>query len=192
MRTPVVWTALLATALVPVAIAATSPFLQYRDAIYIAAGFAGILALALLLFQPLLAANLLPGPAPGESRRWHRGLGLLLVVLVVAHVGGLWLTSPPDVVDVLLFRSPTPFSVWGALAMWAALAAAIVAASRRRLGPRTWRALHLALASLLVVGTVVHAVQIQGAMETVSKWVLCVAVLAAALLGLAARRRRLR
>lgn len=76
-----------------------------------------MIGLALLLMQPLLAAGLLPGLPLPHSRAVHRLIGGALVVAVIAHVATLWLTSPPDVVDALLQRSPTPFSVWGIVAM---------------------------------------------------------------------------
>ena len=100
---------------------------------------------------------------------------------VVIHVAALWLTSPPDVVDALLFASPTPFSVWGVIAMWAVFVSALLAALRRRmrLRPRLWRLAHKALALVIVVGTVLHALLIQGTMETVTKAVLCALILAA-------------
>ena len=46
----------------------------------------------------------------------------VLVIAVVLHVAGLWVTSPPDVIDALLFVAPTPFSNWGIIAMWALFA----------------------------------------------------------------------
>ena len=69
------------------------------------------------------------------------------------HVGGLWITSPPDVIDALLFASPTPFSAWGVIAMWAIFVAALLAAFRRRLRlrPRTWRIAHSSAAAVVVV-----------------------------------------
>ena len=100
---------------------------------------------------------------------------------VMSHVGGLWITSPPDVIDALLFTSPTPFSVWGVFAMWATFAVALLAALRERLRlrPRTWRISHKSLSVVIVVGTVIHAILIEGTMETVSKVVLCALVVAA-------------
>ena len=100
---------------------------------------------------------------------------------VVIHVGGLWITSPPDMIDALLFASPTPFSAWGVIAMWAIFAVALLAALRRRLGlrPRTWRIGHMFLAVVIVVGSVVHGMLIEGTMETMSKAALCALVLAA-------------
>jgi len=175
------WSALAVAVLGPVAVAATSEYLAYRSGIYIAAGFAGIVAMALLLLQPLLAAGYLPGIGMREGRRIHRWVGTALVAAIVAHVAGLWLTSPPDVVDALLFTSPTPFSDWGVIAMWALFAAALLAALRRalRLRPAIWRFAHTALASVVVIGSVVHALLIEGTMGTASKVALCALVLAA-------------
>jgi len=50
---------------------------------------------------------------------------------------------------------------------------------RNRLGLRypTWRLIHNGLALIVVVATVLHAVQIEGAMEVISKWLLCIAAL---------------
>jgi MYXO-CTERM domain-containing protein len=174
-----IWAALAVAICVPIAAAAASPLLVYRDLIYITAGFAGIVALGLILVQPLLIGGYLPGPSALRVRRMHRWIGGALVVAVVIHVAGLWYTSPPDMIDALLLASPTPFSVWGVIAMWALFAVALLAALRRRLGPRTWRIVHLSLAVVIVGGTATHAILIEGAMETVSKAALCALVLAA-------------
>ncbi len=42
-----------------------------------------------------------------------------------------------------------------------------------------WRLIHNGLAAIVVVATVIHALQIEGAMEPGSKWMLCIAVVAA-------------
>lgn len=177
-RGTLVWAGLLAALVVPALLAATSPYLAWRSGIYIAAGFAGIVAMSILLVQPLLAAGLLPGVPVPLGRRWHRWTGALLVLAIVLHVAGLWLTSAPDVIDALTFTSPTPFSDWGVIAMWALFGAAILAALRRRLRlrPLTWRRAHLTLAAIAVIGSIVHAVLIEGTMETVSKILLCALV----------------
>ncbi len=166
MRNALIWIALCAIVIVPIALAAGSPLLAWRDPIYILAGFAGIVGMTLLLVQPLLIAGALPGV---HGRRLHRVVGIGLVVAVVVHVAGLWVTSPPDVIDVLLFASPTPFGVWGALSMWAVFGAALVAILRRRLRPRLWRLLHIGLAVVIVGGTIAHAILIEGTMEIASK-----------------------
>ena len=182
-RAVLIWAILLAVIAAPIAAAAASPLLAWRDAIYIAAGFAGVIALALMLLQPLLIGGFLPGVSSQNARRAHRWIGGVLVLSVIGHVIGLWITSPPDVIDALLFRSPTPFSAWGVIAMWAVFAVALLAALRRplRLRPRTWRAVHSLLSVVIVGGTVAHALLIEGAMETVSKAVLCALVIAASL-----------
>jgi len=60
--------------------------------------------------------------------------------------------------------------------------------TRKRLGLRIWRIGHSAAAIVIVVGTVVHAWLVQGAMEDVTKAALCLLVLGAGVLAL--RRRR--
>ena len=112
-RVALIWAALVAAICVPIALAATSDLLAYRGPVYILAGFAGIIALGLVLVQPLLIGGYLPGLAAYRGRRAHYWIGGALVVAVVVHVGGLWITSPPDMIDALLFVSPTPFSPLG-------------------------------------------------------------------------------
>ena len=184
-RATLVWIALATAVCVPIVLAATSPQLAWRGPVYILAGFSGIVALGLMLVQPLLIAGYLPGLSAFRGRRVHHWIGGALVAAIVIHVAGLWITSPPDMIDALLYVSPTPFSPWGVTAMWAILAVALLAIFRRRLRLRTWRIAHMLLAIVIVAGSVVHAILIEGTMETVSKVVLCVLVLAAALKVLA-------
>jgi len=160
---------------VAIGFTAISPLHAWRDPIYIVAGFGGVIAISLMLFQPMLAAGFLPGLSVLQGRQVHRYLGTLLVVSVVIHVAGLWITSPPDVIDALLFSSPTPFSVWGVIAMWAVFVAACLGALRRklRLSARIWRLSHRILVTVTVMGSVAHALLIEGAMETFSKLALC-------------------
>src|SRR3954471_2733144 len=136
---PLIWVALAAAVCVPVAAAAASPLLAWRGPLYILAGFAGIFALGLMLVQPVLAGGYLPGMSAWRGRRAHRWIGGALAAAVVVHVAGLWIASPPDMIDALLFASPTPFSPFGAIAMWAIFAVALLAALRRRLRLQTWR-----------------------------------------------------
>jgi len=187
-RVTLIWAALAAAICVPIIAAAASPQLEYRGPIYILAGFAGIIALGLTLVQPLLIGGYLPGLSAYRGRRTHHWIGGALVVAVLVHVGGLWITSPPDMIDALLFVSPTPFSPFGVIAMWAIFAVALLAAIRRRLGLRTWRIAHMSLAVVIVVGSVVHGVLIEGTMETMTKAALCTLVLAAAIKVMADRR----
>jgi len=185
------WSAVGAVTLLPLIAAATSPLLAWRDPVYIAAGFAGIFALALLLVQPLAAAGVLPGLTRRRARLAHRSIGAALVLAVAAHVAGLWITSPPDVIDVLLFASPTPFGIWGVLAMWAVIASVLLAAlrTRIRLRPRTWTIAHRGLAAMIVTGSIVHTLLIEGTMEPVTKILLCICAGLAALVVLIGTRR---
>ena len=175
-----IWGLLVVAIGVPMAAAAASEQLAWRGPVYIIAGFAGIAALALVLVQPLLIGGYLPGLEAYRGRRAHRLIGGALVAVLQIHVGGLWITSPPDMIDALTFTSPTPFSPFGVVAMWAIFAVALLALIRRRLGLRTWRIAHMSLASVIVAGSVVHAVLIEGTMETMTKAALCVLVVAAA------------
>ena len=180
-RVTLIWAALAAAICVPIAAAAASPLLEWRGPVYILAGFAGMIALGLMLVQPLLIAGYLPGLSAYRGRRAHHWIGGALVAMVVVHVAGLWITSPPDMIDALLFVSPTPFSPFGVIAMWAIFAVALLALLRRRLRWRTWRIAHMSLAVVIVAGSVVHAMLVEGTMETISKAVLCALVLAAAI-----------
>jgi hypothetical protein len=177
-----IWVALALVICVPIAAAATSDQLAWRGPVYILAGFAGMIALGLVLVQPLLIGGYLAPLSAYRGRRAHHWIGGALVVAVAVHVAGLWITSPPDMIDALLFASPTPFSPFGVIAMWAIFTVALLAALRRRLGLRlrTWRIVHLPLALVIVAGSVVHCLLIEGTMETVSKAVLCALVLVAA------------
>ena len=192
-RATLIWAAVAAAVGVPIAAAAFSPQLEWRGPIYILAGFAGILALCVMLLQPLLIGGALPGLPARIGRRVHRWAGGALVLAVVIHVAGLWITSPPDMIDALTFTSPTPFSPFGVVAMWAIFAVAMLAILRRRLRPRTWRIAHMLLAAVIVAGSVVHAMLIEGTMETFSKAALCALVIAATIkvmVDLRARRKR--
>lgn len=176
-----IWAMLLVALTVPLVAAAFSPLLAWREPVYIIAGFAGILAMGLLMCQPVLAGGYIPDLPTRISRRLHRLVGATLVLAVVVHVAGLWITSPPDVVDALLFRSATAFSVWGVIAMWAVFGAALFALTLRRLRLKwwIWRLGHTSLAVITVVGTIVHVLLIEGTMEPVTKVLLSVLVLAA-------------
>lgn len=178
-----IWGAVATALIVPVVIAANSPFLPSRNPAYVVAGFAGIIALALFLIQPAMVAGYLPGPAPVTARRWHRWIGSAVVICVVLHVGGLYLTSAPDTLDALLLVSPTPFSVYGVIAMWGVILTALLVALRRRirLRPVVWRGVHNALALVVVIATVIHALQIDGTMGPTSKAALCAAVIVVSL-----------
>lgn len=176
-----IWTVLACAVIAPLVVAAGSPFLASRDLVYILAGMAGIVALCLLLVQPLLAAGYLPGLRAFEARRWHRWIGSGLAIAVALHVGGLYLTSPADALDALLLVSPTPFSVYGVIGLWSVVLTVILVAARPRLGLGVtwWRIVHNGLAAIVVVSSVVHTLMIEGTMGWLSKLILCACVLGA-------------
>ena len=191
-KATLIWAALAAAICEPIAAAAASPLLAWRGPLYILSGVTGIIALGLTLVQPLLIAGYLPGLSAYRGRRVHHWTGGALVVAVVVHVGGLWITSPPDMIDALLFVSPTPFSPFGVIAMWAIFAVALLATLRRRLGLRTWRIVHMSFAAVIVAGGAIHAMLVEGPMETISKAALCALVLGAAIKVMADLLRRMR
>jgi predicted ferric reductase len=180
-RVILIWAALALAIGVPIALAAGSEQLAWRGPVYILAGFAGIIALGLVLVQPLLIGGYLPGLSTYRGRRAHHWIGGALALAVVIHVAGLWITSPPDMIDALTYTSPTPFSPFGVTAMWAIFTVAVLAALRRRLGLRlrTWRIVHIPLAIVIVAGSVAHCLLIEGTMETISKAALCVLIVVA-------------
>jgi predicted ferric reductase len=180
-RAPLIWAALALAIGVPIVLAAGSEQLAWRGPVYILAGFAGIIALGLVLVQPLLIGGYLPGLSTYRGRRAHHWIGGALALAVVIHVAGLWITSPPDMIDALTYTSPTPFSPFGVTAMWAIFTVAVLAALRRRLGLRlrTWRIVHIPLAIVIVAGSVAHCLLIEGTMETISKAALCVLIVVA-------------
>lgn len=170
------WVVVLSVVLTPLAIAAASPLLSWRDPIYIVAGLAGIVAMGLMLLQPLLIGGLLPGTRQFPVRRLHRFVGLTILLMVIVHVAGLWIFSPPDVLDALLLRSPAPFSIWGVAAIWLLILTlgAIAASRTQRSKIKLMRTVHTLGACLVVACTAVHAWLVEGTMGTVSKAVLCV------------------
>jgi predicted ferric reductase len=180
-RSVLIWTLLAVAIGAPIAFAAASEQLAWRGPVYIAAGFAGIISLGLVLVQPLLIGGYLPGPSAYRARRLHHWIGGTLLAAVMIHVGGLWIVSPQDMADALTFQSPTPFSPFGVIAALAIFAVALLAFVRRQLGLRAWRIVHMSLAAVIVAGSVVHGMLVEGTMETVTKAALCVLVVAAAI-----------
>src|ERR1044071_10001503 len=74
-RVALIWAALMAAICVPIGLAATSDLLAYRGLVYILAGFTGIIALGLVLVQPLLIGGYLPGLPGYRGRRADYWIG---------------------------------------------------------------------------------------------------------------------
>ena len=188
LRSALLWTVLIIGTIGPLALAGLSPLLEWRDLIYILASLTGILAFCLMLVQPIWAMG---GSVeiPAKIRRGlHRWGGIGILGLVLAHVGGLWITSPPDVVDALLFRSPTPFTPLGVIGLIAVTLAVCIALGRAKMPPRIWRMGHSALVLIATLASAGHALLIEGTMETVSKILLCFFVLVLTLKAIVDRR----
>lgn len=171
------------------ALAAASPLQRGREAVWIFGGLTGVLALALLAVQPLLTTRFV---RPSLGRRVHRWLGPTILGLAVAHVVGLWLYSPDDITDALLLQAPTPFSAWGVAGLAGLVAAGLVSTLRCPMPYRIWKPLHLSLAVAGATSAVIHAWMILGAMESTSKALLCVAILASVVVAVTSSWRLLR
>ncbi len=74
--------------------------------------------------------------------------------------------------------------------MWAAFATALLGIYRFRLNLRfrLWRFGHTGLAAITIIGSVVHALLIEGTMEIMTKTALCCLVLLASVRALANMR----
>lgn len=175
------WLVVAVLAAGPFFAAVASPLLKGRDAIWVMGGLAGVAALGLLLVQPMLAVGVRAGTLPRAARIWHRWTGIAIAGLTVLHVAALYAYSPDDILDVLLFVSPTPFSVYGMIGLCGVVLTILVVALRRPLGlkPAHWRVVHSALAVVIVLAGAVHAFMIDGAMEPMSKLALCLAAVTA-------------
>lgn len=183
---PLIWAGLALVLALPLGLAATSPNIAYRDAIYVMAGLSGIVALVLMLPQALLIAGLLPVKNMA-ARHLHRVTGAAIAAAVALHIAGLWVTSPQDMADALLLRAPAMFSFWGVLAAWVLVAISVLVLRRRRIAPRHWRRLHGILAAVFVAASIFHVLPIIGTMEPITKVAICLLVAAATLAVLARR-----
>ncbi|WP_210168274.1 ferric reductase-like transmembrane domain-containing protein [Aureimonas sp. Leaf454] len=159
--------------------AAASPLQGSRDVVWVVGGMAGVVALSLLFLQPILITGFLSPRRLTQERRWHRWIGSAIVVLVLLHVVGLYVTSPEDIMDALLLVSPTPFAVYGVMGLAGVVLTAGLAIVRRSLPLWIWQSVHTVLAGVIVAGSIVHALLIEGVMEETSKLLLCVSLGAA-------------
>lgn len=175
---PLLWGLTAGLVLVPVTLAALSPLQSGREFTYVIGALAGVLALSLLFVQPLLAAGFLSGLMPSIEKRWHRRLGVVLVSAVGLHILGLYLASPDDMSDALMLVAPTPFSLYGVIALLAVALLGLSAVIRPRLRSRLWlwKVAHSSLALIVVSASIVHAWMIDGTMNGLSKIISCVCI----------------
>ena len=170
---PVVWLVVAGFVLVPIIVAAASPLQASRDAIWIVGGMAGVVAFAIMSLQLMLIGRFPPLSNSLHERSWHRWIGTAIVALVMLHVGGLCVTSPGDITDALLLVSPTPFALYGVIGLAGVILTAGLAPFCKRVGYRSWQIAHQVLALIIIIGSVVHTLLIEGAMGETSKLVLC-------------------
>ena len=94
----------------------------------------------------------------------HKHLSLLTVVLTVVHVGALWFDDFVEFSMVEIFvplRSDyeTTAVTIGVVALWTLGVVEVSARMRRRLGMRTWRAMHMLSGPLVIMATL-HGIMI--------------------------------
>ena len=170
--------ALVAVAAVPPVLALSDPHLAGASAALTISTAAAAVAVSVLVLQPLLAGT-------GRVRR-HRLLGVVALVLVLVHVGALFVESPSDARFAMSPDGPTRARM-ALFATVALIALVAVGALRRRLplAPSSWRILHAYLAVVVIALGLGHALLTDGALDGPGTVVL-VAFGAAGLLGVAA------
>ena len=180
--------ALAALAALPLVLAPTDFHLSAAPAALVLSTGAGALAVSALALQPFLAARAgaRSGGAGRRRLRWHRVLGTVVLGLVLAHVGALFLVEVDDTLFAMSPDGPTRARM-ALIALIALVATVVLGATYRRLPIRagTWRILHLYLAVVFVVLGVGHAVLTDGALDELGTPVL----LAFGAIGLTPSRR---
>lgn len=163
---------------VPLALALTDRHLARASVALVVATATGTLAASALAIQPLLARR--------RRITRHQILGSVVLALVLAHVGALFVESPEDAWFALSPDGPTRarMALFATIALFAVVA---LGALRTRLpiGAGTWRLLHAYLAVVVIALGIGHAVLTDGALDDVGTGVLLV-LAAIGLLGVAA------
>ncbi len=142
----------------PLLLALTDFHLEAAPAALVLSTAAGALAVSALVLQPLLA---------GRGRiSVHRLLGGVALVLVLAHVAGLFIVAPDDALFAMSPDGPTRARM-ALIATIALLAVVLLGVLRERLpmSGATWRILHGFLATLVILLGFGHAVLTDGALD---------------------------
>jgi len=148
----------LAAGAVPLVLALTDAHLADASTALILSTAAAAIAIPVIAFQPLLAGR---GRIDG-----HRLIGGVALVLVLVHIGALFVESTDDTLFAMSPDGPTR----ARMALMATIALVIVAglgAGRRRLpvSGTTWRILHAYFALLVIVLGFGHALLTSGALD---------------------------
>jgi predicted ferric reductase len=168
-------TSLAALAALPLVLALTDFHLSAAPAALVLSTAAGALAVSALALQPFLAARAgaRSGAAGRRRLRWHRALGAVVLSLVLAHVGALFILEVDDTLFAMSPDGPTRARM-ALIALIALIATVMLGATYRRLPIRagTWRILHLYFAVVFIVLGVWHAILTDGALDEVGTPVL--------------------
>ncbi len=150
--------AAVAVALVPAAVAVTDRHLSAAPAALVISTAAAALAVPALTLQPLLAG--------GNRIALHRVIGSSAFVLVLAHVGALFVVGADDALFALSPDGPTRARM-ALLATVALLVVVCLGAGRARLplADDSWRILHAFFAVLAIGLGLGHAILTDGAMD---------------------------
>ena len=97
--------------------------------------------------------------------------------MLIVDIVALYLTSPADIADALLLRSATPFSIYGVVGFGGVLLIAALVLFRSKIPTGHWKTIHVIIALIVVLASVIHALWIQGTMGLVSMWLLCGVIL---------------
>ena len=152
---------------VPLALALTDGHLAGASAALVLSTTAGTLAASALAMQPLLARR--------RRITRHQILGAVVLVLVLVHLGALFVESPEDAWFALSPDGPTRARM-ALIATVALVCVVALGALRTRLpiSPATWRLLHAYLAIVVIVLGLGHAVLTDGALDGAGTAVLLV------------------
>lgn len=143
---------------VPLALALTDRHLAGASAALVLATATGTLAASALAIQPLLARR--------RRIARHQIVGSVVLALVLAHVGALFVESPEDTWFALSPDGPTR----ARMALFATIALVGVVAlgalrTRLPIAAATWRLLHAYLAVVVIALGIGHAVLTDGALD---------------------------
>jgi predicted ferric reductase len=160
---------------VPLALALTDAHLADASPALTLSTAAAAVAIPVIAVQPLLA---------GRGRiSIHRLIGVLALVLVLVHIGALFIESADDTLFAMSPDGPTRARM-ALMATIALLVVVALGAGRRRLplSGTAWRILHAYFALLVIVLGFGHALLTDGALDDAGT----VALLAFAAVGVAA------
>ena len=155
--------ALCAAVAVIVWLTLSSEHLSAGEAGLVVSAVTAAVATVLIAFQPVLAVLARSRPA---AFRGHWVLGLVALVLVLAHIAALWVLSPDDVRFAIAPDGPTRARMAG-LATVSLVIVVVLGAVRRWSGvaPQAVQVLHAFFAALTLLLGIGHAVLTDGALD---------------------------